>query len=224
MHICEVKGWMLEIYYHDTLPSTHRSLEAALRKGEHQPPLAYVAHAQSAGIGSRGNVWQGGEGNLYLSFALYKDDLPHDLPLASTSLYFSFIMIEVLRALGSQVWLKWPNDFYLGDKKIGGTITTVISDKIILVSMGINLKNAPKDFEMIDINIEKNLLLEKYFLKLKQVIFWKDIFRQYQIEFEKSRHFFYTDAKSGKKVPLSEARLLEDGSIMIEKRRIYSLR
>jgi len=215
---------MLEIYYHDSLPSTHRVLEEGLRSGQYLPPIAFVAHQQSAGIGSRGNAWREGEGNLYLSFALDKEYLPRDLPLASTSIYFSFIMIEVLRSFGSKVWLKWPNDFYIGEKKAGGTITTVIKRDIILVSMGINLKNAPKEFAIIDIDIEKSVLLESYFLKLKQVIFWKDIFRQYQIEFEKSRHFFYTDTKMQKKVPLSEAILLEDGSIMIENRRVYSLR
>jgi BirA family biotin operon repressor/biotin-[acetyl-CoA-carboxylase] ligase len=150
--------------------------------------------------------------------------LPDDLPLASASIYFSFIMMATLKALGSKVWLKWPNDFYIDSKKIGGTITGVISGDIILCSMGINLKNAPKEFEIIDINIKKDVLIEKYFLKLKQVIFWKDIFSQYQIEFEKSRHFFYTDTKQKKRMPLSEAILLEDGSIMIENQRIYSLR
>lgn len=214
----------MEILYHDSLPSTHRFLEEGLRAKKLAPPLAIIANRQTEGIGSRGNAWKGLEGNLFLSFCLSKSDLPSDLPLASTSIYFSSIMIELLRELGSKVWLKWPNDFYMGDKKIGGTITSVISDSFILCSMGINLKNAPKDFEIIDINIEKNVLIEKYFLKLKQVIFWKDVFRQYEIEFKKSRCFFYTDSTSGKKVSLKNATLLEDGSIMIDNRRIYSLR
>ena len=218
------RGYQLEIYYHDSLPSTHRFLEEGLRTKKLTPPLAIIANSQTEGIGSRGNAWTGLEGNLFLSFCLSKEALPSDLPLASTSIYFSFIMIEVFKELGSKTWLKWPNDFYLGDKKLGGTITTVISDKFILCSMGINLKNAPKDFEIIDINIEKHLLIEKYFLKLKQVIFWKDVFRQYEIEFEKSRCFFYTDRASGKKISLKNATLLEDGSIMIENKRIYSLR
>ncbi len=218
------KGWILEIVYHDSLPSTHRYLEEGIRTKSLTPPLAIIANSQPQGVGSRGNAWQGLQGNLFLSFSLSVDDLPKDLPQASTSIYFSSIMIEVLRELGSHVWLKWPNDFYIREKKIGGTITSLISDKFVLCSMGINLKNAPENFEIIDINIEKNVLIEKYFLKLKQVIFWKDVFRQYQIEFEKSRSFFYTDNTSGKKVSLQDALLLEDGSIMIENRRIYSLR
>ncbi len=218
------KGWVLEIVYHDSLPSTHRFLEEGLRGKKLIPPLAIVSERQTEGVGSRGNVWKGLEGNLFLSFCLSRGRLPSDLPQASTSIYFSSIMIAVLREFGSHVWLKWPNDFYLKDKKIGGTITSLISGESVLCSMGINLKNAPEDFEIIDVNIEKNVLIEKYFLKLKQVIFWKDIFRQYEIEFEKSRSFFYTDSLSGRKVSLRKASLLEDGSIMIENRRIYSLR
>ncbi len=214
----------MEISYHDSLPSTHHYLEEQLREKTLFPPIAIVAREQYAGVGSRGNNWEGLDGNLFLSFSLYKNTLPCDLPLASTSIYFSFIMIEMLKEMGSAVWLKWPNDFYLKDKKIGGTITRVIGDEIILCSMGLNLKKAPENFEIIDINIEKKELLENYFLKLKQVPTWKHVFRQYEVEFEKSRHFFYTDLKHQKKVPLSKATLLDDGSIMIEQRRIYSLR
>ncbi len=214
----------MEIVYHDSLPSTHRYLEEALRDGRERAPIAVVADYQSAGIGSRGNSWQGYKGNLFLSFALSRDALPSDLPLASSSIYFSFIMIVLLRELGSRVWLKWPNDFYIANKKVGGTITTVIREDTLLCSMGINLASAPENFAIIDIKIEKKRLIEMYFLKLKQVLFWKDIFRQYEIEFEKSRHFFYTDSNLERKVSLKDALLMKDGSIMIDNKRIYSLR
>ena len=214
----------MEIVYHDSLPSTHRFLEAGIRDGSLSAPLAIIADKQTEGIGSRGSAWQGGEGNLFLSFCFAKNSLPSDLPLASISLYYAWLMKSVLKDFGSKVWLKWPNDFYLRDKKVGGAITTVISDKVILVSLGINIMSAAKEFETIDIKVEKSELIEKYFLKLKEVIFWKDIFSQYQIEFEKSKRFFYTDKSTKKKMPLSKAVLLEDGAIMIDNKRIYSLR
>ncbi len=90
----------MEILYHDSLPSTHRFLEEGLRSKKVIPPLAIVANSQTEGVGSRGNVWQGMEGNLFLSFSLSKEVLPSDLPLASTSIYFSSIMIAVLKELG----------------------------------------------------------------------------------------------------------------------------
>jgi len=37
----------------------------------------------------------GGEGNLFLSFVVDMNSLPSDLPIASASIYFSYIIKEV---------------------------------------------------------------------------------------------------------------------------------
>ena len=215
---------MLEIIYLKNSPSTHLELIEKLQKGTFTVPVALIAETQHSGIGSRGNNWQGLDGNLFLSFALDIDTLPNDLPKHAMSIYFSYIMKETLSEFGSSVFLKWPNDFFLNDKKIGGTITKILKDKNVVCSMGINLKNAPENFETIDINIDNNLLIESYFLKLKQDIFWKKIFRKYQVEFSKSQRFLYYDEVEKKKVSLKDAKLQEDGSILLYGRKVYSLR
>jgi len=196
----------LEIIYLKNSPSTHLELIEKLQKGTFTVPVALIAETQHSGIGSRGN------------------NLPNDLPKHAMSIYFSYIMKETLSEFGSSVFLKWPNDFFLNDKKIGGTITKILKDKNVVCSMGINLKNAPENFETIDINIDNNLLIESYFLKLKQDIFWKKIFRKYQVEFSKSQRFLYYDEVEKKKVSLKDAKLQEDGSILLYGRKVYSLR
>jgi BirA family biotin operon repressor/biotin-[acetyl-CoA-carboxylase] ligase len=182
-----------------------------------------VTQIQSDGIGSRGDRWIGEEGNLFLSFAIKSDDLPQDLPKNSVSIYFAYLMKMVLESFGSHVWLKWPNDFYIKDKKAGGVITSLLKGEIVLCSMGINLKKAPENFEIIDVKVEKNRLIEEFFLKIEQDIFWQDIFRRFEIEFEKSRDFFYHD-REGERVSLRDAKLEFDGSILINGRKVYSLR
>jgi BirA family biotin operon repressor/biotin-[acetyl-CoA-carboxylase] ligase len=214
----------LEIHYHKSLDSTHLFLEKALKEKSLKPPVAIVSDTQIAGVGSGENSWNSLDGNLFLSFSVDKSTLPVDLPISSASIYFSYLMKEVLLDLGSKVWLKWPNDFYIKDKKIGGTITRLISGDIVLCSMGINLKFAPKNFDILDINVKKNRLLDLYFLKLKQDIFWKKIFSIYEIEFEKSKQFTYYDKYAQKRVSLKDAILNDDGSITIEDRKVYSLR
>jgi BirA family biotin operon repressor/biotin-[acetyl-CoA-carboxylase] ligase len=214
----------LEIYYLEKLDSTHLFLERALRENNLKAPVAIVANKQTNGVGSGDNSWHSEEGNIFLSFAIKMDKLPSDLPMASASIYFSFIMKELLVELGSKVWLKWPNDFYIQDKKIGGTITKLISKDLLLCSMGINIKSSPKDFDILDINVKKNRLLDLYFLKLKQDIFWKNIFSNYEIEFVKSKNYSYFDRVLSKRVSLKDATLNSDGSIMIENRKVYSLR
>ena len=224
MIIFAVKGLVLEIIYLKETTSTHKVLISKLQNRELKTPVALVADYQSQGVGSRENSWEGYEGNLFLSFSLKLDALPCDLPKSAMSIYFSYIMKEILSKFGSSVFLKWPNDFYIDDKKIGGTITKILNDEILVCSMGINLKNSPKEFSIIDINIDKILLIESLFLKLKEDIFWKDIFRKYQVEFGKSQSFSYYDKMQKKKIPLKKARLLEDGSIELNERKVYSLR
>ncbi len=214
----------MEILYLDEIESTHLYLTDQIKKGKISPPFAVSAKRQSSGIGSRGNRWHSYEGNLFLSFCVRKDGLDPELPLQSISIYFSYILKELLNNFGSKVWLKWPNDFYIGDKKAGGTITSVLKDNIIICSIGLNLKSAPQNYAVLDIKTDKDILLKSYFLKLKEDIFWKDIFRKYKVEFFQSTKYSYYDKSVRKKLSLEGASLQKDGSIILNDKRIYSLR
>ena len=214
----------LEIVWLDEIASTHLYLTEAIRSGKIKPPYAVSAERQTGGIGSRGNAWEGMDGNLFLSFCLNSKDLPDDLPRQSMSIYFSYLMKETLAELGSEVWLKWPNDFYLYDKKAGGTITAVLHEDIVVCSLGLNLVKSPPQYATIDIKVDKKVLLNAFFLKIKRHIFWKDIFIKYKVEFLLSTRYQYFDTAAQKKLHLKDAVLQNDGSILIENRKVYSLR
>ena len=176
---------------------------------------------QTRGIGSRENSWEGLEGNLFLSFALELKELPKDLKLESASIYFAYILKETLEIFGSKVWLKWPNDFYVDDKKVGGMITTVIGDNF-LCGVGINLSKAPQDFGVLDITINKDILLKQYFKNLEKKVLWKQVFSKYELEFQRNKSF--STHIENKKVYLNEATLESDGSLSIDGKRMYGLR
>jgi BirA family biotin operon repressor/biotin-[acetyl-CoA-carboxylase] ligase len=212
----------LQIYYLDEVDSTQKYLIEAIKENKLTPPVAVHANKQTSGIGSRGNSWIGKEGNLFLSFAIYKDSLPKDLKLESASIYFAYLLKEVLAQKGSSVWIKWPNDFYIKDKKIGGMITTVIKD-FLICGVGLNLKKAPKGFEKIDIDIENSEIVEEFVKKLQNFVSWKQVFRKYSVEFYKNKSFF-THTIDNNKIKLGDAILNDDGSITINGERIYSLR
>ncbi|CAA6816524.1 MAG: Biotin-protein ligase [uncultured Sulfurovum sp.] len=180
-----------------------------------------MAKEQTAGIGSRENSWEGGEGNLFFSFAVPLEELPKDLPLSSASIYFSFIMREVIQKYDNSVWLKWPNDLYQDTHKIGGTITKKM-DNILVCGMGINLQKNSNLFKALNLHVEPIFLLEDYLDSLKSYPKWKQIFSQYRIEFERSKEYF-THIEGDKK-SLKNAILSEDGSLIIEKKRVYSIR
>lgn len=113
----------MEVLYFNELASTQTYLIEALNENRVSVPIAVIAKEQTSGVGSRDNSWEGGEGNLFFSLALCLDDLPDDLPISSASIYFSFFMKEVLSEYCDDIWLKWPNDLYQNQSKIGGTIT-----------------------------------------------------------------------------------------------------
>jgi len=211
----------LEIVYLNSVDSTHKYLKDYLKENQYKNPIAIVTQNQTNGIGSRDNGWCGKEGNLFFSFAISQDILPYDLPIQSASIYFSFILKDILKYLESNIWLKWPNDFYINDKKIGGTITNLKGD-ILLCGIGLNLVEVASEYGYLDINIDIKKLLKKYFDQILTKPLWKDIFSKYSIEFKKSKNFLTT--VNSQKVSLQGATLSEDGSILIANKKVYSLR
>ncbi|HEY9128285.1 MAG TPA: biotin--[acetyl-CoA-carboxylase] ligase [Sulfurovum sp.] len=211
----------MEILSFKTLPSTQKYLIQQLENGSLKAPVAVISSEQSSGIGSRDNIWSGGEGNFFASIAIEIDNLPKDLPLGSASIYFSFIMKQTLETLGEDIWLKWPNDFFLNDEKIGGTITKKFKNTVVC-GIGINLKKSQNGYRALECDISAEFLLQKYLQKVEKFPTWKQIFREYEIEFELSRKFsvhIENDKKS-----LSDATLCEDGSLIIGGKRVFSLR
>ncbi|MFW2442636.1 biotin--[acetyl-CoA-carboxylase] ligase [Aliarcobacter butzleri] len=205
----------------DEVDSTHKYLKEYISKNEYISPLCIVTDLQTQGIGSRGNSWIGKKGNLFFSFALDINSLPKDLPLQSTSIYFTYILKNILKNLGSQVWIKWPNDFYIENKKIGGTITSM-SKNLIFCGIGLNLLDVEKEYEKLDIKIDVDEVLKNYFFEIEKKVSWKQIFSDFKIEFEKSKKFQTTI--DNQKISLQSAILNDDGSIQINNKKVFSLR
>jgi BirA family transcriptional regulator, biotin operon repressor / biotin---[acetyl-CoA-carboxylase] ligase len=99
--------------------STNTQLMAANGAGD---PQALLAEHQSAGRGRHGRSWHSPFGtNLYLSLAWTFPQWPAELtalPLATgvaTAAALDELRLESLR-------LKWPNDLWCGDAKLGGIL------------------------------------------------------------------------------------------------------
>ena len=101
----------MEIHYIDSIASTHQWLLNAIKSKDIYPPYALYAGEQYDGVGSRGNTWEGNRGNLFFSFCIDEKELPNDLPTSSVSIYFAWIMREVLVSRGSNIRVNWRNVF-----------------------------------------------------------------------------------------------------------------
>ncbi len=211
----------MEILSFDTLPSTQKYLIQEIEEGNIKAPIAVISLEQSSGVGSRDNEWSGGEGNFFASIALNIDDLPKDLPLSSASIYFSFIMKKTLEVLDETIWLKWPNDFYKNDKKVGGTITKKVANTLVC-GIGINLKKSQNSYSALQSDISPQVLLENYIKAVEFFPKWKQIFSEYEVEFELSRKF--SVHIENYQESLSDASLCEDGSLILGGKKVFSLR
>jgi len=212
---------IMKIIKLDEVNSTHTYLKNYIKENGYTENICIYTDYQTNGIGSRGNSWSGIKGNLFFSFVISKEDLPSDLLLQSASIYFSYILKEILKEKKSKLCLKWPNDFYINDKKIGGTITTVSKD-LVYCGIGLNLISVNDSYGRLDIEINSNEILKSYFNKLEIKYSWKQIFKCFKIEFENSRK--YKATVDNKKISLEDAILNNDGSIEVNNKKVFSLR
>lgn len=214
---------MLELFVFDELDSTQKFLVNYLKRKEKlDSPLCVLADRQSQGIGSRNNVWEGVENGLTFSFALDLKMLPQDLPLQSFSLYFGFLFKEYLNTLGNEVWMKWPNDLYLGDLKVGGVITQCLKS-VIVCGTGLNLNSLTFASLKLDWSKEEKQKNICNFLDFLMTFpKWKEIFNKYKLEFYKNSNFIFHHC--GDEISLQNVELCEDGSILSRGQRFYSLR
>ncbi|EAJ0234936.1 biotin--[acetyl-CoA-carboxylase] ligase [Campylobacter upsaliensis] len=211
----------MQIVCIEKIASTQLFLCEQIRKDEIKQNTAIYALEQTSGVGSRDNAWISSRGNLHLSFCVREEDLPSDLPLASVSIYFAYLLKDLLAQKGSQIWLKWSNDLYLNDKKVGGVMSHKIGE-FVVCGMGLNLKFAPQNATFCDIEIEIKELVEEFIKVLEKKFLWKQIFSKYVLEFEKSKKF--SVHYEGRLYALKDALLYEDGSILLANKRVYSLR
>ncbi|MDU9773818.1 biotin--[acetyl-CoA-carboxylase] ligase [Helicobacter pylori] len=200
----------------DSLPSTQTYLLEKLKSNELKAPVLVLAKNQSAGIGSRGNIWEGTKSALTFSLALNASDLPKDLPVQANALYLGFLFKEVLKELGSQTWLKWPNDLYLGDQKIGGVLVNAYKDMRVC---GIGVNRVSTKWACLDIGASDDLIIEGFLKKIEENLFWGEVLSKYALEFHRNDSCsFHNDW--GEAMSLKDAELLEDGRICI-KGKIY---
>ena len=118
--------------------STNTLLKELLAKGDRRvsgDELFYVrADYQTAGRGQAGNGWESEAGkNLLCSILLPPDK----------NLYFLNIAIGValVRVIGDDFTIKWPNDIYWGDKKVAGILieNAIVGSEVKYSIAGIGL-------------------------------------------------------------------------------------
>lgn len=85
-------------------------------------PVMVTATRQTAGRGQRGNTWESEEGmNITMSMLWRPADFPARRQFAISEAV-SLAVTDTLAEYGIEAHVKWPNDIYVGDRKICGIL------------------------------------------------------------------------------------------------------
>lgn len=140
-----------EIEIHDLIDSTQRRARERVEAGERNPAVV-IANAQSAGRGTRGRAWQSPPAAAVYLTAIWPS-ARRLAGLAGLSLVAGLAVRAALAHWRVDVRLKWPNDVWAGQRKLGGILVEIVGDRrgsIVLIGIGLNLKLPPAAAASID--------------------------------------------------------------------------
>lgn len=175
-----------QLYFLPVCESTNTEAQQLLIKNEATEGCTVVTAAQTKGRGQRGNSWEAEPGkNITLSVILSPSFL---LARQQFQLNFSvsLAVLDLLREQGlSGAQVKWPNDLYFQDKKVGGILieNTINSYRIqhSIVGIGLNVNQLHfgtatatslasalgHDLDVESVTVRLLELLEKRYLELR---------------------------------------------------------
>ena len=163
--------------YLKSVDSTNSYATELLRQNNIPEGTIIYTFEQTKGRGQRGNAWESEpHKNIALSLVLHPSFLSAGkqyLLTKITALAVTDLMAEMLgtNAEKEQIKIKWPNDIYIGEKKIGGIlIENTLRDTHIqssIIGIGININQT--DFKTTTNSTSLALITNKEF-DLKETI------------------------------------------------------
>lgn len=147
----------IPITWFDSIDSTNS--EARRRLPVNAKMSVYAAKFQTAGRGQRGNKWSSAAGqNLTFSVLLnFTHPQMPDLPVRNQfllSIVASLSVSDLLRKLNIRNTIKWPNDIYIGRRKVCGMlIENIVGNAGLehsIIGIGLNLNQTEFPPELVN--------------------------------------------------------------------------
>ena len=146
--VLRAAGQVDHVEYHPTLSSTNDYARDASAQLARHESLLVIADEQTAGRGRGSNRWWTGSGSL--AFSLLFD--PAALGIARqhgamVSLATALAIVEAVnpRIAPYSAGIHWPNDVYVGQRKLAGILVEALPDGRHILGIGININNTVDD-------------------------------------------------------------------------------
>lgn len=135
----------MDIYYFESVPSTNTTLLDLSKKGAKSWTVCWTSD-QTGGRGYAGNKWRIDKNQNLAVSILIKNELSR-----SELIYFNQwacnVVHQYLSQLSDRVFIKWPNDIIVFNKKVCGIlIETHKADNQLNIITGIGLNINQKDY------------------------------------------------------------------------------
>ena len=140
-----------QVFKLNSVDSTNNYAANLLKDGLIENGAVVMADFQTNGRGQRSNVWHSDSGmNLCASFVY----LPANLALSdlmTINWWVSLSVIDLLNKFSVKASIKWPNDIFVENLKVGGLLIETVNQgaqvKSIIIGVGINVNQV--DFNTI---------------------------------------------------------------------------
>ena len=149
----------VDIKWYQTLDSTNT--QAAREISQAPDGTVWIADFQTAGRGQRGNRWESAKCENLTFSILFKPTFLSPAQQFAISEVAAIGVCRYLRSKGLPAQIKWPNDIYIGNKKICGMLIehSISGDKLAGSIIGIGLNLNQREFSS-DAPNPTSLLLE----------------------------------------------------------------
>lgn len=138
--------WLQQAEWHPQLGSTQDRARELVDAGTMPVPFLIGADLQTGGRGRGKHRWWTGQGALAMSLVIDPTEfapqpeapMPPQLALA-----VGVAVCHTVRGLlvSESVGLHWPNDVYVGQRKLAGILTEALSPRRVIIGIGLNSNN-----------------------------------------------------------------------------------
>lgn len=136
----------LGIKWYQTIDSTNSQANRELADAPHGS--VWAADFQTAGRGQRGNKWESKAAENLTFTILLRPAFLHPSQQFLISQITSLGVLRYLNSKGLEAKIKWPNDIYIGNRKICGMLieNSISADKMSASIVGIGLNLNQREF------------------------------------------------------------------------------
>jgi BirA family biotin operon repressor/biotin-[acetyl-CoA-carboxylase] ligase len=174
------------IYAHDTVVTTQSLAHEAASKGAPEGTLV-IAEQQTGGKGRLGRQWHSPKGTGIWMSLIVRPEIPLPQTPQMTLLTAVTVAKTIRQTVDVPVLIKWPNDIFIGEKKVCGILTELNaeSDRVnyLVIGIGINVNTVETDFPEDLLKVATSLRIASG-QKIKRAAFIQNFCRIFEEEYD----------------------------------------